>query len=66
MEVTLAFFHIPGKIPNLNEELNIAASSLHKIFAASFTNCTEISSYPADFWHFNSNISLSKISEVIA
>ena len=65
MEVTLAIFHIPGKIPILNKELNIAVSSLHKSFAASFTNCTEILSYPADLLYFNSYISFSKISEVI-
>ena len=40
-EVTLAIFHISGKTSILNEELNIAASGLHKISAAS-TNCTEI------------------------
>ena len=59
-------FHVSGKIPFLNEELNIAASGLHKISAASFTNCTEILSKPADLLHFNLLISISIWSEVIA
>ena len=42
IEVTLAIFHMSGKTPVLNEELNIAASGLHKISAAFFTICTEI------------------------
>ena len=59
IEVTLAIFHMSGKIPISNEELNMAASGLHKIPAASLTSFTETLSYPADLEHFNSLISFS-------
>ena len=52
IEVTLTIFHMSGKIPISNEELNMAASGLHKIPAASLTNFTETLSYPADLEHF--------------
>ena len=64
IEVTLAAFHISGKIPVLNNELNTAAKGLHKIPAASFISFTEILSYPVDLEHFSLLISLSIVSAV--
>ena len=64
IEVTLATFHISGKIPVLNDELNTAAKGLHKIPAASFISFTEILSYPADLEHFSLSISLFIVSAV--
>ena len=57
IEVPLANFHISGKVPISNEELNIAVNGLLKILAASFSNFTEILSYPADLEHFSFFIS---------
>ena len=59
IEITFAIFHMSGKITFSNEELNMAASGLHKISAASLTNFTETLSYPADLEHFNFLISFS-------
>ena len=43
----------------LNVELNIAASGVLKVPAASFSNFTRTFSYPADLEHFNFFISFS-------
>ena len=59
IEVTFAIFDMSGKIPYSNEDLNMAASGLHKISAASLTNFTETLSCPADLEHFNFLISFS-------
>ena len=48
-----------GKIPISNEELIMTASGLHRIPAASLTNCTETLSYHADLEQFNFLISFS-------
>ena len=57
IDVTLAIFHISGKAPILNEELNIAVNGLLEIFAASFRSFKEILSYPADLEYFSFFIS---------